>query len=615
MIKNYFKSAWNSLKRNRFFFSLNILGLAVGMATFLLVALYVRFERSYENFIPDKENIYRVKLDAWVNNKQVISTAENYPGVGPALKDYLPEVSGYARLYNAGYKNNVIITYQQAKPEPKAIKPKRFFYADSAFLSMMGYMLVKGNAQTALAEPMTAVISEKYAALYFGNEDPLGKTLVMQDDDFNHEQVKITGVFKDLPDNTHLKFDVLFAYKTLFGRGDEAHQRYDLNWQRNDMYTFVKLKDGTDPKAIEARLPAIINKHKPELKESGRKDILSLQHLTDIHLKSALAEEAESNGNDRIVMFMAIIGLFVLVIAWINYINLATARAVERSKEVGLRKVVGASKSQLVARFLIESALVNLLSIIVAFILVALALPYFNTISGHYFTSSSLGQPWFILTLVLLWIAGTFLSGFYPALVLSSFKPITVLTGKLKYSNQGNLLRKGLVVVQFAASIVLIGGTIIIYQQLNYMMHRDLGMNIDQVMVIDRPGVANADQQAFVASIDLFRNELKKTPSVTGVTTSMTVPGKQREYKPMIKMADGSDSVIVRANSMDYEFLDVFKMKLMAGRNFSPDRHADDRGVILTESAARSLGYDIVSDIIGQSVVIPQFGNSQRSVI
>src|SRR4030095_3428625 len=492
-----------------------------------------------------------------------------------------------------------------------AFRQRRFLYADSTFLPMMGYEMVFGNAKDALSQPFTAVISEKYAKMYFGKEDPIGKTLRLRDDDFTDELVKVTGVFKELPVNTHLKFDVLFSYNSLYPRGDWAVQRYRLGWRRKDMYTFVQLKPGTDYKKTEAKLPAIVAKYKPELKESTQRQVLGLQPLADIHLKSDLTEEAEANGNANTVFFLGLIGVFVLIIAWINYVNLSTARALERAKEVGIRKVIGAVKGQLVSQFLTEAALVNLLSVLIAWSLAFLFLSSFNRLSDLSLDKSYLVQPWFIALLGILWFVGSLLSGFYPAIVLSSFKPIIVLKGKFQTANRGVLLRKGLVVTQFIASIALIAGTFIVYRQLKYMTSRDMGMNINQVMVVERPGIMDTTETIYNSSIDAFRNEVKKDPGIEAVTASFTIPGKQREYKVQIKRygVANSDSVIVRFNSLDYNFLDVFKMKLIAGRKFSPDfPNDDDTSVIITESASRLLGFKKPEDAIGQTVAIQQFG-------
>jgi len=611
MIRSLFLTAFRSLKKNKFFSFLNIIGLGIGMTVFLLIALYTTFERSYENFIPDAENIYRVGLTSYVNNEIVISSAENYPGAGPALKKELPEVTGFARMYNMGYKNNVIITHEDAKPQPIAFKHRRFLYADSAFLPLMGYPMIAGDPVTALAEPFNAVISESYARRYFGAEDPIGKNLRLQDDDYNNELVKITGVFKDLPMNTHLKFDILFSYKTLFGRFDRARERYDQSWQRKDMYTFIKVRVGTDPVVLESKFDAIVKQYSPGLAERNQRDILFLQPLRDIHLRSNLAEEPEQNGDFKIVQILTLIGIFVIVIAWINYVNLSTAKALERAKEVGVRKVMGAMQAQLVRQFLTESAIVNFLSIITAVGLTAVSLPWFNSLAGLNLSITDLAAPWFLMLVLVLWIVGSVLSGIYPAVVLSSFKPVTVLKGKLKNSITGVLLRKSLVVMQFASSVALIAGTFIVYRQLEFMMNQDLGMEINQVLVVERPGISSRERDAFNSAVDVFRNEIKKEESVASMATSLTIPGKQREYKALVKKYGASDdqSVTVRVNSMDYDFLDVFRMKLVAGRAFSDDYPKDqDTSVIITESAARLMGFEKPEDVIGQTLTIPQFG-------
>jgi putative ABC transport system permease protein len=610
MIRSIFLTAIRSLAKNKFFSLLNILGLSIGMGVFMLIALYVQFEKSYEDFIPGNKNIYRVGLSSYINSDLVFSSAENYPGAGPALAKELPEITGYARLYNMGYKNNVIITNEEAKPDPIALKHRKFLYADSSFLPLMGYQMVMGDARKALADPFTAVISEKYARMYFGNEDPIGKTLRLQDDDYNNELVKITGVFKDLPSNTHLKFEVLFSYETLFGRFERALIRYHEGWQRKDMYTFVKVQPGTDIKSLESKFATVVNQYNPGLKERNQRDILFLQPLESIHLTSNLSEEPEPNGDQRIVLFMSIIGILVLTIAWINYVNLSTSKALERAKEVGVRKVMGAFRGQLIQQFLAESAIVNLVSIILALLIVVVSLPSFNGLTGVEFTIESIFQKWFIAMAGLLWLVGTILSGAYPAFVLASFKPVTVLKGKLKNSSGGVLLRKSLVVAQFAASIGLIAITLIVYRQLNFMMNREIGLNIDQVMVVERPGISPREEEAFNSAIDVFRNEVAKSPAVKGISASITIPGKQREYKAMVKPYGASDDKLVstRFNSMDYDFIDVFGMKLVAGRNFSEEYPKDaDTSIIITESAARLLGYQKPEDAINQTLTIPQY--------
>ena len=622
MFRNALITAFRNLLRHKTYSSINIIGLAVGTAIFLLIAQYTRFEKSYEDFIPGRANIYRVSLTRLRNSDVISASAENYPAVGPALKRDLPGITGFARLYNLGYKNNVIITNEEAKPDRISLKQHHFLYADSSFLPMMGYPMIGGEAATALNQPNTAVISEKFARLWFGNSDPIGKTLHMHDDDFNDEWVRVTGVFKDLPPNTHLKFDVLFSYTTLMARphGNPA-DRFDHSWNRADMYTFVSLRPGADPKAIEARLPTLVHKYKPQLLAAHEDEQLHLQPLSDIHLYSDLAEEPEINGNGNIVFFLGIIGIFVLVIAWINFINLSTARAITRAKEVGVRKVIGAGRGQLLLRFLTEAALTNFISLTIAYGLLFLVLPGFNAISGLHLDYAYLLHTWFLGGLGLLWLIGTLGSGFYPAWVLSSFRPVIVLRGKFKTGTGGVFLRQTLVVGQFMASIALIAGTLIIYRQLHYMMHQDLGMNIDQVVVMDRPGIAPNDfnnKTAFRAQIDLFRNELKKSPEIEAVTNTTTVPGMLREWRATAKLFGNrsGDSVLVRTSNIDYEYLDVFKMQLLAGRMFSRDYPKDpDTSCILTASAARLLGFKKPADAIGRTLDVPEWGDAKSIVV
>ena len=334
MLKNYLKVAIRSLLKDKVFSLINIFGLAVGMAAFLLILQYVQFEKSYDKFLLNTENIYRVSLDQYQNKELVITSAENYPGVGPAFMADLPEVTGYARLYNMGYKNNIVITYENGPTGPVQFRQRKFLYADSSFLPMLGYPMALGDAATALAKPFSIVISESYARMYFGDADPIGKSLRLQDDDYNDETCKVTGVFKDLPGNTHLEFDVLISYGTLYTRGDWAPGRYNQSWRRKDMYTYIEVQPETDAQILEDKFPDLITKYNPGLSEQNRHDELHLQPLTDIHLESNLAEEAAANGDARAVYFLGIIGIFILIIAWINYVNLSTSRAMERANEL-----------------------------------------------------------------------------------------------------------------------------------------------------------------------------------------------------------------------------------------------------------------------------------------
>lgn len=613
---NLFSRLYRSFSKNKFFTSLTILGLAIGMSMFLLIAQYVKFETSYEDFVPDASSVYRLTLDTYAGKEHVRSSAENFPAAGPALAAALPEIESYARLYNLGFKNNAIVTNEDARPNPIAIKQRRFLYADATFLSMMGYTLSSGDTKTALAEPNTAVITQELARRYFGNDDPMGKLLRMRDDDDNNDLVRITGVLPGTYDNTHLKFDILFSYKTLLtwqagGQTDYGVRRYDQSWTRSDMYTFLKLRPGTDAKNLQSKFTAVVARQVPELTELNQQYILTLQPVQDIHLTSRLSDEAESNGDARIVQFMSLIGMFVLVIAWINYVNLSTARAMERAKEVGVRKTLGAARAQLVGQFISEAAFVNLLALIVALAIVGIALPGFNRLSGLSLDASHLTKSWFLGLSCLLWVIGTIISGFYPAIVLSSFRPAAILKGKYRNSSGGILLRRSLVVFQFMASVALIASTFIVYRQLNFMTSSDIGVNIDQVVVVERPGIRpNREQGDDASMIDVFRNQLMKDPAIEGVAASTTIPGAQREWKIRMKKFEDSDdnSATIIVNTMDYSFTDVFKMKLIAGRLFSEDFVQDpDTSLIITESAARAFGFKDPADAVGQTLTFTDY--------
>src|SRR5260221_1688375 len=366
-MKRLVVAAVRNISKNKLFTIINIIGFSFGISVVLLIALYIRFETSYEDFLEAKD-IYRVSLTKFINNDQALASAENFPGVGPALKNELNEVLSYARLYNMGYKNNVVISNEDANP-PINLKQRKFLYADSAFLPMLGYHLLSGNSATALSKSNTAVISENLASLYFGKENPLGKVLHMKDDDGNNEFCTVTGVFSNLPLNTHLKFEVLFSYKTLFNRGQaaQAQDRYNQSWYWNDMYTYVQLSEGSDPSSVEKAFQSVADKYNPRTAETNQSIRIKLQPIKDIHLNSNLAEENEPNGDSNVVFSLSLVGIFVLLLAWINYVNLTTANFMERAKQVSVRKLLGAVQAQLIVQFLVEAAIMNIVSLVVAF--------------------------------------------------------------------------------------------------------------------------------------------------------------------------------------------------------------------------------------------------------
>lgn len=608
MLENYLYTALRNLRKNKFYSLINILGLAVGMTGFVLIAQYVFFETSYDRFHAHNNQIYRVQLNQYQNGELTLASAENYPGAGPALVEELPEVVEYTRLYNMGYKNNVVISYEEASGGPVQFKIDKFLYADSSFFSLFSFPLLQGDPNRALAEPFTAVISESYAKKFFGDEDPIGKTLRLQDDDFNDERCKVTGVFQDVPQNSHLKFEVLFSFRTLYNRGDYARERYDLTWDRKDFYTYIRVQEGTSPETLAAKFPAIIDQYSPGLAEKQRKDEFLLQPLKDIHLYSDLAEEAEANGNGQVVYFLLIIAVFILIIAWINYINLSTARAMERGREVGVRKALGAFRRQLVKQFLFESMLVNLLAIFSASLLISLLLPVFKDLTGLQVSVAAFwGQAWLWGLLAGLFLAGTLLSGIYPALILASFRPTRVLKGTLRSSKHGTRLRQALVVVQFAAAIVLVVGTAIVYQQMQYMLQQDLGFNMEQTLVLERPSIRSEDWGVYEQGVNQFKTELLRSSAIEQVSGIDFVPGNARKFKFNFRQYGAAPETArsIRVNGVDFDFFDMFEMDMLAGRSFSETHATDwDTAVVVTESVIRVLGFDSPKDAVGETVTI-----------
>lgn len=609
MVKNYLLTSLRHLLKQRFFTLLNVLGLSIGLVAFWLINHYVTYERSYESFIENGEDIYRVQLDVYRNSELIYKSSENYAGAGAAMKEEYPEVLEYARLYNMGSKNNVVITWEQGPNGPVTLKQKRFLYADPTVLSMFSYEMVHGNRETALEAPFTIVISESMAKKYFGNEDPMGKILRLEDDDFNDEPCRVTGVFKDHPTNTHLKFDVLISFPTIYGRYDGALQRYKTGWGRKDYYTYVQLRPGTDVSSLERKFPELVTKFKPELAEQNGRDALLLQPVKEIHLNSRLTDEAEINGNGEAVKYLLLIAWFIIIIACINYVNLSTAKSVERAKEVGLRKVVGSQKSQLVLHFLIESSLIFLFSLLLSFGLLAIATPFFNAVGGTPESYVIWQQNWFWVSAGLFWVGGSFASGFYPAMVLSSFRPVEVLKGKFKGKSEGILLRRILVVFQFATSVTLIVGTLIVYEQMTYMQNQDLGYSTEQVMVVERPSKRDTSFTQARNDYMSFKNGLSDHSSILGVAGSGMLPGKKLRFKTQLRNLnqDASLGTSFALSSMDYELLDLLEMKVVHGRNFSRDFVNDaDTAIILNEYGARALGFT-PEEVVGKYLSFDQF--------
>ena len=601
MLQNYLLSTLRNLTKRKGFSILNILGLSIGLAASLLILQYVKDELSFDNFHANGENIYRIKYDYYKDGDRVFECATAFNNIGPTLKADYPEVENICRLY-LRYGGGIV------QYEDISMKENNVFIADQSFLEMFSYPMIAGDIRTALKEPNTAVVEEATAKKYFGDQNPIGKRIRFG----SQEEYEITGVIKS-PENSHLKFTFLFSYKTYpsLNPGMTA-TNWEEGWGWYDFYTYVQLKPGADPVLLNAKFPELVKK----LGRDGDVDRFkfSLQHMPDIHLYSNLLQEARVNGNGESVYFLLIIALFILVIAWVNYVNLSTARAVERAKEVGVRKSIGAARIQLAFQFIAEAFVINLVAVLVGIALLNVSIPFFNTISGKQLTSSILVDPVFWYAVAGLYIVGSCFSGLYPAIVLSSYKPALVLKGPMKGSRQGLFLRKGLVVFQFVSSVALIAGTLIVYQQLKFMQNRELGIDINQMLVINAPGVV-PNREIYPAQFNSFKNEMLRHPSVKKMTGSSEIPGNLIYWTVGSKRV-GQDQEVGRTAmyrvGVDHDFFSTYGNEVLAGRLFVPEYVADSSNVILNQKAVDVLGFKSPEDAIGGLVA---FGQDTLTVI
>src|SRR5258705_793876 len=487
MIKHYLKISFRNLWKYKSFSVINIAGLAIGMAACLLILQYVSFKLSFDQFHKNADNIYRVANDRYQQGRLIQHGTITYSAVGKAMNDDYEEVVQNARVEPW---NEVILTYNDKK-----IAEDQILYADSNFLSMFDFPLLAGDKRSVLKEPYTMIISENLVEKIFdykGNDynQFLGKAIVYGTDSMPY---KIEGICKNVPENSHLQFRILVSYKTLASMG---WKESDYDFTNSDFWHYVRLKPGTDYKSFNAKLDAFSQKHFEGSKVSGSDEKFYLQPLSKAHLYSDCEYEIGRTGSATVVWALLIIALFIITIAWINYINLATARSVERAKEVGIRKVVGCERRQLIIQFLSESAIVNLVSMGLAIVLVLLLQSAFNNLlkyqlSLSYLLTKGLNGYSILIGLISIILAGIFVSGLYPAFVLSSFKPIAVLKGKFSSSQKGIFFRKALVIGQFTVTIALIIGSLLVMKQIRNMNHIELGFNMDQVLIVKPPTLTN----------------------------------------------------------------------------------------------------------------------------
>ncbi|MEL7145434.1 MAG: ABC transporter permease [Bacteroidota bacterium] len=593
MIYNYLKVSIRTLMRQKVYSAINIIGLAVGLTGFLLINEYVQFEKSYDAFHTDADVLYRVStVERGDGGTEVKDAMASYSS-GEVLQEKIPEVLSHTvskPIRDIIFRNGNVV-----------FKEQKVISADSAFFDHFSYKLIKGNENEVFSDPLQVVLSESKARTYFGDEDPIGKTLEVLSP--LKTSVTVTGVIEDIPVNTHYHFDILISDKTLAGMSDYK------NWNFNNYYVYVKLHPETDLEALHKKADAVAI----ELFDEDNTDFWDFNKVENIYLQSDFTYEPQIQGSEKAVSFLAIISIFILLIAWINYVNLSTARAVDRAKEVGLRKVVGAFKMQLTLQFLFEALIINAVGALLALVMSELLLNYFNQLVGKEVLSHVWDNGPFLLNLVFFVVLGTFVSGIYPALVLSGFKPISVLKGKYANSKTGVTLRKGLVVAQFAASLVLIAATFTVQQQVNFMKGKDMGMNTDHVVMVSVPRSGAETQEQFDAYLSRFntmKQEMKNHSAIIGLGATSSMPGGESNDVSSTTNKMGIPGMSEQLQSTTYlqafdgDFVETVEMEILAGRDFDKSIATDTAALMVNQAFLARLNISDYASVIGKTPMI-----------
>jgi putative ABC transport system permease protein len=556
MIQNYLKIAFRNLTKNKGYALINFLGLVLGITVFFLIAIWVKDELSYDTFIPNRERVFRIEsttISPDGNNMEMSSVG--WP-IGEVLKNQYPEIEK--------------LTYMKSWA-PLIIKNKDTYLseialgADEHFFEVLGYELERGNPQTALKEPFSLVVSKNLEEKYFGKENAMGKVLMVNDT----VPYKITGVLKDLPKNSHLKFDALLSFSTTCAMyPEDCKYEYAEGWFDINVFNYILLKKEVDSKSFALKIKDLVsNLGKEKVKSTGFNSTLSLRPISEVYLHSGMSTGKGTVGSIQSVYFFIAIGVFILLIACLNFINLTTARAVERAKEVGIRKVLGVRREILIFQFLTESALMCVCAGLVSFLLVSYSFPFFNEFSGKNFVFNDLPTPSNLGLLAGILALLSLLTGFYPALVLSNYQAITVLKGKFTHSFQGVLLRKGLVVVQFSISICLIISTLIAVQQMNFMQSQSLGFDKENMLVVEMKELPWALRNS---KSELLKSELLKHSNIKQVSASAAIPGRSG-WEGQFAYGEGNtqgQGIIVEHIPSDDSYIKTIGLQVIAGYDF-----------------------------------------------
>ena len=585
MFSNYLKLTIRNLKLNKGYFIINLLGLTIGIASFVLIVLWIKAETSYDKFHKNASNIYRVDYLLYEEGILEQHSAAGSTGIGKEIKNAFPEVADYTRFC----RTNAVVRFGD-----KTFKEKNILFAQTSFFNLFSFPLLVGNNDTSLLAINHAVITEETARKYFGNENPIGKMITLD----GSSDYEITGIAKSVPGNSHFRFDILVSYENLI----KSSRYWDNSWVSERVYSYILMTPGADVAALQAKLPQIPEKFIGKfMKEAFFLLEYRLVKLTDIHLHSSISNELEVNGNYRSVVSLGIIALLVLLVAFINYINLATSRSIERAHEVGIRKVSGALKKDLVFQFLTESAFLNLFALIVSITGVILFLPFFKQVMQSPLQMDYLNV---LLLFVVLLVSGTVLTGLLPAMYISQFAPGLVLKGKSPTNSRWIvLLKNSLVVFQFTISVILIIGTITIFRQVNFMRSHDLGFKIDGLMVIDGPRMLRSNSlESYLKSLESFKNEIKTLTMVSNITASSSIPGTEIVNSRVfgIPVEGRNTEKKIELYNIDHNFFDTYGLTLLAGNNFDQVINEEADKIIINESALAYFGFGNAENTVGK---------------
>jgi putative ABC transport system permease protein len=584
-MKTYFiKIAIRNILKNKLYSLINIIGLVVGITAFLLIIIYVQYERSFDRFYIDSERIYRLRYERSSAEGESVKFASCCPPAALRIRELYPEVEKIARIFR--YRATVLSVDRKFYEE-------RMYFAEPQIFEVFNFKMITGDPSRGISDANCAFISESYSKKYFGNGNPLGQTITVD----KEMSFVITGIFYDIPRNSHLKFDILLSWPNLV-----THYGADIesSWGDTGFFTYFKLKPSVSPADFEIKLKSLVDRDFGEVLKQYKLTLdLKVQPLNDIHLNSNFMQEMEMNGNSDTVSFLSIIAIFIIIIAWVNYINITTAQSLTRATEVGLSKVAGAARSQLAGQFFIETVIVNLLAFIASLLFLFLFFPLFRNLTGIPSGYFSINQGWFWLIFSVLFVSSVFLSGAYPVLVLTSFKTSEVLRGKFLHSKSGIFIRKALVVFQLLMAICLITCTLFVYRQVNFLQRQDKGISISNVLAVRAPRVRDS---SFRSKLIAFKEELIKNQIIIKFSVGTEVPGRQILWDAGGIFRVGSDqSKNYQIIGVDYDYLDLLGAKIIAGRNFDKT-FSDSSSLILNEKAIKWMGFGSPGEAVGQMV-------------